>query len=102
MKKALKALLAAGQEGKYVVFTGNKLPKYFWDNLNEEIRLKGGTWQTLLKTLSANYKIVEDWIKDKISWEELVDAILESIQSTHELRLGEARAKKHSILDFLR
>ena len=102
LKKALKTLLEAGQEGKYVIFTGNKLPKYIWDNLNEEIRARGGTWQTLLKTLSTHYKIVEDWLQDKISWEEMIDTILENIQNTRKAEPQETKARKHSILDFLK
>ncbi len=97
LKKTLKTLLKSENE-KYVLFTGNKLPKYIWDNLYVIIKEKGGSWQSLLKALSLNYALAIKWLKNELSWEEFITKIIETATSPI---TSEKRIRKTTILDFL-
>ncbi len=98
LKKMLRTLLETGEEEKYIVFAGNKLPKYLWDNLSGEIKKKGGSWQILLKALSKNYQIAIEWLEGRVSWEAFVKTILADI--TRE-KIEEKIEKPKSLLEFL-
>lgn len=103
VKKALRALYEAqGGKAKYIVFAGNKLPKYLWDHWSEEMHRAGLRWQDLLRSLSKNSEKAMAWITGEASWEELVEAIISDLAagaSREKERTG-ARRKIRALTDF--
>lgn len=62
------------------VWYGNRIPQYLWNAWREELRKKGFTWQEFLKLLRYRTDDALLWVAGKISWENFVKKILESLE----------------------
>ena len=56
----------------YVVWAGNKLPKYLWDAWKGDLKPIGFTWQKFMRLLRYRTDIGVMWYKGAIPWEEYV------------------------------
>ena len=65
----------------------NLLPKYLWDHWGPALRSNGITWQKFLRLLKYDTKYMRLWAFDKISWEELVKEIKNTINTEIRYRI---------------
>ncbi len=80
IKQFLRGVLeASGERGKYIVFTGNRLPKYLWDMWETILKRRGLTWQDLLRAVSRASDVIIAWLENEVSWEDVVEAVWRSL-----------------------
>ena len=60
---------------------GNPIPSYLWKYWKSELRSRGFTWQKFLKLMKLMNRDALLWVNDKISWEEFVKRVIETIES---------------------
>jgi hypothetical protein len=103
LKVALRSLIdAEGKKAKYIVFTGNKLPKYLWDKWQDDLRRHNLTWQNLLKSVSRHSGEALEWITGERSWISFIKLIIEDLRAQAEGRLKPVeRRKAKTLTDFL-
>jgi hypothetical protein len=67
-----------------IAWSGNSLPKYLWttSNWGTILKKRGYNWQHFLKILSFHKKEIICWLRDDISWEDLVKKIKKTIDET--------------------
>ena len=65
-----------------VVWVGNSLPKYLWGYWRDALKKDGYTWQQFLRILSFHRKDIILWLRDEMSWEELIKKVKDSIEGT--------------------
>lgn len=65
-----------------VVWYGNKLPQYLWNNWKKELRIEGFTWQNFLTLMRFSEEEVVLWYQNKLPWEELVKKIIKLIKKS--------------------
>lgn len=65
-----------------IAWVGNSLPKYLWTTCNWGIVLKkrGYTWQNFLKILSLHRRDIILWLRDEMTWKDLIKSVNESIE----------------------
>jgi tetratricopeptide (TPR) repeat protein len=56
----------------YVIWTGNKLPKYLWDHWKENLKSIGITWQKFLRLLRYRTDVGVMWYKGALPWNDFV------------------------------
>jgi SOS regulatory protein LexA len=64
----------------YVVWAGNKLPKYLWDAWKQELKTTGLNWQRFMRLLRYRTDLGVMWYKGAISWQEFMRDVIELIQ----------------------
>ncbi|MCE4628263.1 MAG: hypothetical protein F7C34_03840 [Desulfurococcales archaeon] len=94
---------AAGARGKFVVFAGNRFPKYLWKAWEAEMRRRGYTWQDLLRALSLVAGDVLDWAEGELEWERLTEKIWSALETTSRGRRAGRRVRRaRSLEDYFR
>ncbi|HIE23484.1 MAG TPA: hypothetical protein EYP68_04570 [Candidatus Korarchaeota archaeon] len=86
--KSVRSKLGTNRNIKYdsfAVWSFNQLPKYLWKSWKEILRENKVSWQDFLAILKLHTKDMIDWaLHDRISWEELVSRITETIAQNFE------------------
>jgi len=72
------------------VWYGNQLPKYLWNEWENDLKPKGFSWQKFLRLLKHRTDKIILWYKGIIKWEELVKEFVDLIEGP----LGQNLAKK--------
>jgi len=63
------------------VWSFNRLPKYLWESWKTELKSRGITWQKFLRILKLRTMDVIEWgLYDRLSWDELVKKIENTIE----------------------
>ncbi|MBZ0256709.1 hypothetical protein K8I31_11645 [bacterium] len=65
-----------------IVWAGNLLPKYFWDNWKIELKDRGFTWQSFSKLLGYQTDKIILWFRNELTWKELVREIVKVMDSS--------------------
>lgn len=65
----------------YVVWAGNKLPKYFWDHWKGDLKAQGITWQKFMWILRQRTDVSILWYQGKLPWVDFVQKIIELLKS---------------------
>ncbi len=81
IRTALRVLLETQGPSKYIVFAGNKLPKYLWDNWSKDLKKMGLKWQDLLQSLSRHAGEALDWIAGRKRWEDFARLLAEDLEA---------------------
>jgi hypothetical protein len=63
-----------------VIWYGNKLPQYLWNNWKNQLRVEGLTWQKFLRLMKFSEEKIILWYQNKLSWKELVKKITNLIK----------------------
>jgi len=60
-----------------VLWSRNRLPSYLWNEggWSEIFKREGCNWQCFLKVLSWQKREIIEWVRDGVSWEELIHKI---------------------------
>ena len=86
--KSVRSRLGTNRSIKYdsfAVWSFNQLPKYLWESWKGVLKENKVSWQDFLVTLKLHTKDMIDWaLYDRISWEELVGRITETIAQNFE------------------
>jgi len=86
--KSVRSRLGANRSIKYdsfAVWSFNQLPKYLWESWKDILKENKVSWQDFLAILKLHTKDMIDWaLYDRISWEELVSRITETIAQNFE------------------
>ncbi len=91
IKRFLRSIIeASGTRGKFVVFTGNRLPKYLWDAWEPALKSRGYKWQDLLRAVSRASNIILEWVEGDAPWERVVEAVWGELERA---RAGAAPAR---------
>jgi len=69
------------------VWIFNLLPKYLWDHWGPTLRKNGITWQKFLRLLKYDTKYIRLWAFDKISWEDLIKEVKNTINTEIKYRI---------------
>jgi tetratricopeptide (TPR) repeat protein len=64
----------------YVVWAGNKLPKYLWQSWKSNLKPAGFTWQKFMRVLRHRTDVGVMWFKGAMPWEEFVAKVTALIQ----------------------
>ncbi len=64
----------------YVIWSGNKLPKYFWDNWKKDLKPLGLTWQKFMRILRHRTDIGVMWYQGSLPWADFVQKIADLIR----------------------
>lgn len=70
----------AADQDSYVLWAGNKLPKYLWDHWKSDLKPLGLTWQKFMKLLRYRSDVGVLWYKGTLSWEEFIRKVSELIK----------------------
>jgi len=62
------------------VWAFNMLPKYLWKYWKKELMREGITWQDFLSILKYETKYIRSWAFGYLSWRELMEEIIESLE----------------------
>ncbi|MFB0501005.1 MAG: hypothetical protein ACETVP_00885 [Candidatus Bathyarchaeia archaeon] len=62
------------------VWAGNKIPQYLWTIWKSELKKRRFTWQRFLKVMKYRTDDAILWVYGRISWEDFVKKVLESIE----------------------
>ncbi len=62
------------------VWAGNRIPQYLWAKWKMKLREEGFTWQRFLKLMKYRTADAILWANGRISWEDFVNKVLESIR----------------------
>jgi len=65
-----------------LIWLGNKLPSYLWREAgwSKTLKKEGFNWQSFLKLLSLHKKDMIKWLRNGITWNELLIKIEETIK----------------------
>jgi len=74
----------------YVVWSGNRLPKYLWDAWKEELKSSGFTWQRFMRLLRYRTDLGVMWYKGEMPWKDFT----ENVRALIEGPLGRSVAKQ--------
>ena len=75
LKELARSLASSGISARYVLWLGNRLPKYLWGYWGKELRRLGVRWQDFLSLFSELGEEVDAWISGELSWEEFVASL---------------------------
>jgi len=59
----------------YVVWAGNKLPKYLWDHWKAQLKPAGLTWQKFMRVLRHRTDVCVMWYKGALPWSEFIVSV---------------------------
>jgi len=62
------------------VWAGNRIPQYLWTEWKIELRELGFTWQSFLKLMKYRTSDAILWANGRISWEDFLNNVLDSIK----------------------
>ncbi|MEM0093337.1 MAG: hypothetical protein QW230_01720 [Thermofilum sp.] len=80
LHKDLQGALGA-RGGESAVWVGMLLPSYLWRHWGEELKALGITWQDFLSLLRQHSRDIVSWaLEGKLTWQELVRRIVQSIE----------------------
>lgn len=65
-----------------IVWYGNKLPQYLWNNWKKELRIEGFTWQRFLELMKFCEEETILWYQNKLPWRELIKKITNLIKKS--------------------
>src|SRR5712692_1227509 len=74
----------------FVVWLGNKLPKYLWDAWKNDLKPIGFTWQKFMRLLHYRTDVGVMWYKGFLRWEEYVKKVVELVDGP----IGQGLAKQ--------
>ena len=74
----------------FAVWAGNKIPQYLWATWKEELKSRGITWPKFLRVMRYRTGDAIRWFYGRITWEEFVEEVIESIEGD----LGKIVAEK--------
>ena len=74
----------------FVIWAGNKIPQYLWGSWKHDLRKEGFNWQIFLRLMKFRTDDAILWVYERISWEEFVRKVIESLEGP----LGEALIEK--------
>lgn len=86
VKKFMMSLETTGFNGPdiewdpLIVWYGNRLPKYLWDQWKDKLKPAGFTWQKFMRLLHYRTDISVLWYKGKLPWQEFVKGIKDLIE----------------------
>ena len=72
------------------VWAGNKMPQYLWSFWRNELSKKGFTWQKFLRLMKYRTDDMILYVYNRISWEEFVSKVIDSIDGS----LGKALVER--------
>ena len=87
----------------FIVWSGNQLPKYLWNEWKGELKANGFMWQSFLKILRQRTDIVLLWFADAITWEAFVEdviVLLESPLATQINKTTKVRERRPQPMEF--
>lgn len=64
----------------YVVWAGNKLPKYLWDHWKDDLKAQGITWQKFMRILRHRTDVGVMWYQGIMPWPDFVQKIVDLIK----------------------
>ena len=76
VKEFVSGLIRAGLSPKYAIWLGNRLQKYLWSFWREYLTASGVSWPDFLRIISRFEDEVVEWALGRLSWSELVEAIV--------------------------
>lgn len=65
----------------YVVWAGNKLPKYLWDHWKDDLKSQGLTWQKFMRILRHRTDVGVLWYQGILPWPDFIQKIAGLIKS---------------------
>ena len=67
-----------------VLWYGNRLPSYLWNEggWSEIFKAERCNWQCFLKVLSWHKREIIEWVRDGISWKELINKLEDFTEGT--------------------
>ena len=68
----------------FVVWSGNKLPKYLWDHWKVQLKATGLTWQKFMRILRHRTDIGVLWYKGSLPWSEFAASVAKLIDEFQE------------------
>ncbi len=97
VKKFMMSLEATGFNGPdikwdpLIVWYGNKLPKYLWDQWKDRLKPAGFTWQKFMRLLHYRTDISVLWYRGLLPWDKFVEKVKELIKGPIGQGLVESR-----------
>ncbi|MCF7864993.1 MAG: hypothetical protein K9M11_00615 [Candidatus Pacebacteria bacterium] len=82
LMQSMKQSSPESSDDASIVWTGNKLPKYLWDNLKSQLKAKGFTWQTFMRVLRHRTDICILWYKGEMTWNDFILSLQKLIDSS--------------------
>src|SRR3989442_3141711 len=64
----------------FIVWAGNKLPKYLWDQWKDNLKPRGFTWQKFMKLLRYRTDISVLWYKGMLPWSDFIKGTVTLIE----------------------
>jgi len=64
----------------FIVWAGNKLPKYLWDTWKADLKPRGFTWQKFMRLMRYRTDISVLWYKGALPWRDFVKGVIELIE----------------------
>ena len=64
----------------YVVWAGNKLPKYLWDHWKDDLRPIGVTWQKFMRILRHRTDVGVMWYQGTLPWADFIRKTIDLIK----------------------
>ena len=64
----------------YVIWAGNKLPKYLWDNWKCDLKPLGINWQKFMRILHHRTDVGVMWYQETLPWSDFIQKIGELIE----------------------
>jgi repressor LexA len=77
----------------YVVWAGNRLPKYLWGCWKQDLKSDGYTWQRFMRTLRYRTDLGVMWYREAITWQVFVQNMIELINGPLGRNLSSNSAK---------
>lgn len=62
-----------------VIWAGNKLQQYLWENWRSSLLERGFTWPKFLKMMKFRTDDAILWLYNKITWDEFTERVIQSI-----------------------
>ncbi len=75
LKELARSLASSGISARYVLWLGNRLPKYVWGYWRKGLRRLGVRWQDFLSLFSGLGEEVNAWVSGELSWEEFIASL---------------------------
>lgn len=64
----------------YVVWAGNKLPKYLWDNWKDDLKPLGLTWQKFMRLLRHRTDVGVMWYQGTLPWPDFIRKVSDLVK----------------------
>ncbi len=79
LKDGLKLLMSTSS-GATAVWYGNKIQSYIYRGWRDELEKRGISWRSFLRVMSTLTNTLEKWVKDEMSWEELLSLVEKALK----------------------